>query len=66
MLSAKASGVPELEATLRGGEVGAELGLVGGDFLAELEELVIEPAFVLADMVRPLVLLERGAAVGAG
>ena len=65
-LGAKASGIPELEAALWGGEVGAELGVVGGEFLAVLEDLVVEPAFVLAEVVGVLVVRERGAAVGAG
>ena len=63
---AKASGIPELEAALRGGEEGAELGIAGGEFLAVLEDLVVEPAFALADVVRPLLVRERRTAVWAG
>jgi hypothetical protein len=65
-VSAEAGRVPELEAASRGVEVCAELGIVGGQLLAELEELVVEPAFALADVVCPLDALEGGAAVGAG
>ncbi len=65
-VSAKAGGVPHLEAACRGGEVCAELGIEGGELVVELEDLVVEPPFVLADMEFPLGALERVAAVGAG
>ena len=44
-------GVPELESAARRGEVGGELVLERGDLVAELEELVREPALVVAQVL---------------
>lgn len=65
-MSATAGCVPDLEAAFGGGEVCAELGLEGGEFVVELEELVVKPPFALADMGCLLGALEGVAAVGAG
>jgi len=63
--SSLALGVPELEQACGGCEVGRQLGCEEVNFLAELERLVVKPAFSLAAMTVVLVVLERGAAVGA-